>query len=139
MLLLLLVLLLVLLLLGVLAVALAMNACLRLVLLALVPLPVTLLTTNKALVVLVPTVPLCFHPSGLSMLASVVFVSSIALKLGSRSSYRSSVTLCFPLLACSIVGLNYSLVPMLLVYDVCLLYTSPSPRDRQKSRMPSSA
>ena len=25
------------------------------------------------------------------------------------------------------------------VYKVCLLYTSPSPRDRQKSRMPSSA
>ena len=24
-------------------------------------------------------------------------------------------------------------------YYVCLLYTSPSPRDRQKSRMPSSA
>ena len=24
-------------------------------------------------------------------------------------------------------------------YDTCLLYTSPSPRDRQKSRMPSSA
>ena len=24
-------------------------------------------------------------------------------------------------------------------YAVCLLYTSPSPRDRQKSRMPSSA
>ena len=24
-------------------------------------------------------------------------------------------------------------------YVVCLLYTSPSPRDRQKSRMPSSA
>ena len=24
-------------------------------------------------------------------------------------------------------------------YDACLLYTSPSPRDRQKSRMPSSA
>ena len=24
-------------------------------------------------------------------------------------------------------------------YDYCLLYTSPSPRDRQKSRMPSSA
>ena len=24
-------------------------------------------------------------------------------------------------------------------FDVCLLYTSPSPRDRQKSRMPSSA
>ena len=25
------------------------------------------------------------------------------------------------------------------VFKVCLLYTSPSPRDRQKSRMPSSA
>ena len=24
-------------------------------------------------------------------------------------------------------------------YEACLLYTSPSPRDRQKSRMPSSA
>ena len=24
-------------------------------------------------------------------------------------------------------------------YNICLLYTSPSPRDRQKSRMPSSA
>ena len=27
----------------------------------------------------------------------------------------------------------------LAIYDTCLLYTSPSPRDRQKSRMPSSA
>ena len=26
-----------------------------------------------------------------------------------------------------------------LTYKACLLYTSPSPRDRQKSRMPSSA
>ena len=26
-----------------------------------------------------------------------------------------------------------------LLNDICLLYTSPSPRDRQKSRMPSSA
>ena len=26
-----------------------------------------------------------------------------------------------------------------LVANICLLYTSPSPRDRQKSRMPSSA
>ena len=26
-----------------------------------------------------------------------------------------------------------------LAYSPCLLYTSPSPRDRQKSRMPSSA
>ena len=31
------------------------------------------------------------------------------------------------------------LVPLYLDRDACLLYTSPSPRDRQKSRMPSSA
>ena len=30
-------------------------------------------------------------------------------------------------------GLQY------IIYNSCLLYTSPSPRDRQKSRMPSSA
>ena len=28
---------------------------------------------------------------------------------------------------------------ILEVSNICLLYTSPSPRDRQKSRMPSSA
>ena len=74
-------LLLMLLLLGVLAVALAMNAFPRLTLLALgaVPLRVTLLATNKTLVVLVRTVPLYFHPSGLDTPASVGFVSSIAL------------------------------------------------------------
>ena len=32
---------------------------------------------------------------------------------------------------------NYGLDPVW--YYTCLLYTSPSPRDRQKSRMPSSA
>ena len=68
-----------LLLLGVLAVTVTMNAFPRLALLVLgaVPLLVTLVATNKTLVVLVP--PLCFHPSGLGTLAPVVFVSSIAL------------------------------------------------------------
>src|SRR5674476_720219 len=31
------------------------------------------------------------------------------------------------------------LLKFLDVHEICLLYTSPSPRDRQKSRMPSSA
>ena len=31
------------------------------------------------------------------------------------------------------------MVPYYLMASYCLLYTSPSPRDRQKSRMPSSA
>ena len=30
-------------------------------------------------------------------------------------------------------------VPIAVLLEDCLLYTSPSPRDRQKSRMPSSA
>ena len=37
---------------------------------------------------------------------------------------------------------NFGLqIPLFLIgiYKICLLYTSPSPRDRQKSRMPSSA
>ena len=33
---------------------------------------------------------------------------------------------------------NYASVGDIII-GVCLLYTSPSPRDRQKSRMPSSA
>ena len=34
---------------------------------------------------------------------------------------------------------NYHEVKGGIGYMICLLYTSPSPRDRQKSRMPSSA
>ena len=34
---------------------------------------------------------------------------------------------------------NYPGVPRVALTATCLLYTSPSPRDRQKSRMPSSA
>ena len=32
-----------------------------------------------------------------------------------------------------------NLYPDFKIHNTCLLYTSPSPRDRQKSRMPSSA
>ena len=38
-----------------------------------------------------------------------------------------------------VIGSPYGLSHSLTVGHVCLLYTSPSPRDRQKSRMPSSA
>ena len=48
--------------------------------------------------------------------------------LGSKSNLRSSKSQGF--------GLS---VILILIYYVCLLYTSPSPRDTDKSRMPSSA
>ena len=34
---------------------------------------------------------------------------------------------------------SYQLASGYGTFNICLLYTSPSPRDRQKSRMPSSA
>src|SRR5678810_1387575 len=34
---------------------------------------------------------------------------------------------------------GYAIIEMIGEWNDCLLYTSPSPRDRQKSRMPSSA
>ena len=38
-----------------------------------------------------------------------------------------------------ILDLGVFLLLTLSLFYICLLYTSPSPRDRQKSRMPSSA
>ena len=38
-----------------------------------------------------------------------------------------------------IPGLKVPSIKFWSLYNNCLLYTSPSPRDRQKSRMPSSA
>ena len=37
------------------------------------------------------------------------------------------------------IGLGADFVEIFIENTDCLLYTSPSPRDRQKSRMPSSA
>ena len=36
-------------------------------------------------------------------------------------------------------SVSLSVVTLLILYYVCLLYTSPSPRDVEESRMPSSA
>ena len=43
------------------------------------------------------------------------------------------------LLGVVLAAIQVSFVPQSLLTYGCLLYTSPSPRDRQKSRMPSSA
>ena len=39
----------------------------------------------------------------------------------------------------SIDSIDYGNIPSLIQLESCLLYTSPSPRDRTRSRMPSSA
>ena len=41
--------------------------------------------------------------------------------------------------AASIAGLQTGLTIHIVLVGVCLLYTSPSPRDMRRSRMPSSA
>ena len=39
----------------------------------------------------------------------------------------------------SVIGNGVVVDPWALLSEICLLYTSPSPRDRTRSRMPSSA
>ena len=41
--------------------------------------------------------------------------------------------------AAAVSRLLHRWTPLVALFEICLLYTSPSPRDRQKSRMPSSA
>ena len=55
----------------------------------------------------------------------------------SKSSIHSSML--YPLLIMTAAFALFSLLIFLMKYNTCLLYTSPSPRDRTRSRMPSSA
>ena len=52
-------------------------------------------------------------------------------------AFRYLRTRLIPLVAIAAVGLCVALV--VVVVSICLLYTSPSPRDKTVSRMPSSA
>ena len=70
----------------------------------------------------------------------------LAVLLGSFNFAVKAATLSFPeeLIPITVNGkqVEHSLFSKKLDFDLpigCLLYTSPSPRDRQKSRMPSSA
>ena len=65
-----------------------------------------------------------------------------ALELAKRWSKISGVLFAIGAVSGTILAFEMGLLwPGLMEQfgDVCLLYTSPSPRDRQKSRMPSSA
>ena len=57
-----------------------------------------------------------------------------------RESYGESVTSAEIKAYCQMNDFNYQTVTNKLTdFKVCLLYTSPSPRDQRGSRMPSSA
>ena len=59
-----------------------------------------------------------------------------------KARFSDNVALCMGLYVTSIMGgaaIAASFAPLVMVHTGCLLYTSPSPRDRTRSRMPSSA
>ena len=62
---------------------------------------------------------------------------------GLRETYGTEFTAADVRAFCAINDIGYSTITKKIqkykVSKGCLLYTSPSPRDRQKSRMPSSA
>ena len=85
-------------------------------------------------------------------LSSILYISSINLALFAKlqillRNVRFDMLLAALLCAAKLIGalqnpsVRPSVRPSAIYYgnSTCLLYTSPSPRDRQKSRMPSSA
>ena len=72
----------------------------------------------------------------------IAFVATIALALAGRAIVAGEGAI--PLLGIAIALMLLTVAPvglalLLANMDACLLYTSPSPRDRTRSRMPSSA
>ena len=64
--------------------------------------------------------------------------SSIPLLLNTENNYLIKTEILETIIPTTITLTSPLNLSLMLVY-ICLLYTSPSPRDRQKSRMPSSA
>ena len=71
------------------------------------------------------------HPIGLRTL----FLT----EMWERMSYYGMRALLVLYMTGSLTGFNPGMGLSAMDANACLLYTSPSPRDRQKSRMPSSA
>ena len=71
------------------------------------------------------------HPDTQYFLSMEAVIKSLAY-------YGTAVSQLVPRFGSKDTNFQY-LGPKLMLNEICLLYTSPSPRDRQKSRMPSSA
>ena len=90
-------------------------------------------------------------PPPYTVLLTIAVIQGLAL-LALYQAYQYKVwpsqtpVFAYPLLAVTVllpIGLQLALthtnVRLLVQLSICLLYTSPSPRDRTRSRMPSSA
>ena len=81
----------------------------------------------------------------LSLKAKVLEFGDFALKSGRQSPYFFNAArmldggYLYELADCYKQAIEAANLKFDCIYGPCLLYTSPSPRDRQKSRMPSSA
>ena len=92
-------------------------------------------------------IPIVAFTLGICMpLATICFIRRGSIT-GDFTLYRGLAKFTFFLLVGNAFGVFGQLIPLLLILfsindsnnHTCLLYTSPSPRDRQKSRMPSSS
>ena len=83
-----------------------------------------------------------FYGSDLRNVFDVTFDDCVAVCLGDQAckafTYNRKSSACFPKSAVGDRSVFDGAVSV-EVYDTCLLYTSPSPRDKRQSRMPSSA
>ena len=83
------------------------------------------------------------------IIGSLGIVAFISFFIGAVVAIQTALNLTNPLIPKELIGfasrqsviLEFAptFVSVIMAGKVCLLYTSPSPRDRQKSRMPSSA
>ena len=104
----------------------------------------------KATILALPLMFLMFPQPHISTPGTLLAITSGALASGVgyaiwysvlphlKSSLAASLQLLVPILA-AFMGRLFLDEVLSLRFWICLLYTSPSPRDRQKSRMPSSA
>ena len=86
--------------------------------------------------------------SALASAVEMVEAVTIVLAVGVTRQWRSTllgVAAALLALTAAVVGFGTAIITLVpidalrVLIGGCLLYTSPSPRDRQKSRMPSSA
>ena len=78
-------------------------------------------------------------PVGVAVVLFYTFLGEYVIKLIGTEEFQRSYEPLLILLAGYVTFLLTFWIRQYLLFNNCLLYTSPSPRDRQKSRMPSSA